>query len=104
MTANERDAVELLLAAYKRWEDLPPVVFGMARHDAYSLICGMQLLLRHPDIGEPMREVFESFGRHLQEEISDAPELYAMLEAGWNPAADVPRDDNVTLTDQTPGE
>ncbi|MEV0822542.1 hypothetical protein [Nonomuraea rubra] len=100
----ERAHVEMLLAAYQRWETMQPIIIGLYRRDAYSLVCGMQLLLRHPDIAEPMREAFESFGRALQEQVADTPELYAMLESGWNPAADVPREGSVSSTDRTPGE
>lgn len=96
----DRRGVETLTAAVKRWKDRPPIVVGLHRIDAYSIICGLQLLMRHPDIGERMRETFEGFGRVLQEEVSDDPEIYALLESGWNPAADVPRDDDAPYDDR----
>jgi hypothetical protein len=104
MSDAERVGVEMLIAAYQRWDRMQPLVIGLHRRDAYSLVCGMQLLWRHPDIGAPMREAFEAFGRALQEQVADTPEMYAMLESGWIPAADVPREGSVNPTDQTPGE
>lgn len=65
----------------------------MAHRDAWELVGGLQLLLRHPQVGEapPLAAFFEQFGRTLQNSVADDADLYALLETGWNPDLDVPQ-------------
>ncbi|MEV0754963.1 hypothetical protein [Streptosporangium sp. NPDC050280] len=86
---SEAAGVALVRSAYERWSGLPPVDVRVSRRDAYVVMGGLQLLLRHPALGDSMKSVFEQVGRDIQRLICDDVELYALAEAGWNPVYDV---------------
>lgn len=85
----DRDRAGLTVAenALKRWKDMPPVQVTIPRWDAYVLVGILQFATRHLD--GAMRGIGENFARHVQEGIADEPEIYQVMEQGWNPALDV---------------
>lgn len=91
MMGRPEDAaeLELLQAAYARWETMPNVALRLSRRDAYLLMCGLQLLMRHPGMSPGLLESFERVGRAAQALACDDPEVYAMAELGWSSAHDV---------------
>lgn len=88
--ANEDHGIALVSDAYRRWADKPPLLLRVDRTHAYMLLCGLQLLTRLPVVADPLKQVFVGIGREIQEKVADTPELYALMETGWNPAHDVP--------------
>ena len=84
------ETMAALLAAFQRWQHEPPILAEISRLDAYMLMCGLQLLTRHPDMSDAQIDAWRSFGRTLQDALAgEAPELAEMMEAGWDPARDV---------------
>ncbi|MDX2818416.1 hypothetical protein ABZ312_33635 [Streptomyces sp. NPDC006207] len=89
---NERDAtgVHLMASAYKRWQNMPPVMLNLSRADAWIVMVGLQTAVAHPLVsGGPMSAAMEEMGRRIQEAICDDPEVYAVAESGWNRIYDV---------------
>ncbi|GAB2858265.1 hypothetical protein GCM10022221_67200 [Actinocorallia aurea] len=136
LSAQEKRGIELLLAAYERWADMPPtaltleaeivapieagiqlmlnggptstgmqaalmrmhpdflgtadtsepVRIEMSRRDAFELLGAFQALLLHPGVaGTVLAELYEQVGRSIQDGVVDDPELYALMETGWDP-------------------
>ncbi|MDX2647541.1 hypothetical protein PV341_29035 [Streptomyces sp. PA03-1a] len=66
---NERDAtgVHLMASAYKRWQNMPPVMLNLSRADAWIVMVGLQTAVAHPLVsGGPMSAAMEEMGRRIQ--------------------------------------
>ncbi len=89
----ERDAagVEFLRKTFKQWESAPPVQIRVPRREAFYLIGVIQYATRGLD--RKTAAIAENIGRQLQEQLSEDPEVYTMLETGWNPTYDVKQQD-----------
>jgi hypothetical protein len=69
------------------------IVLHLDGHHAFSLMAGLQLLLRHPQFAGPTHDICHDIALALHMELAITPELAALCEAGWNPAHDVPADE-----------
>lgn len=81
--------LELFAAAFARWKDAAPVTVSAERRHIWAVMMGLQTAMLHPGVQESaaMARTVESIGRQLQEALCDDPELYALAESGWDPAA-----------------
>lgn len=89
MSPEEEASVRLLKDAYARWDDAPPVQLTIAHGDMFALILACQAMLTHPAVTARIKEQLEHIGRQFQETLADTPEVYTLLEAGWNRDLDV---------------
>ncbi|MEW1552192.1 hypothetical protein [Streptomyces tsukubensis] len=90
MTEQKPPGVDVLDAAHRRWRDTPPVSLKMHRQDLFLMLMALQATTRFPGGTTPsMAKRMEAVGRQIQEAIADDPELYSLMESGWNPAHDV---------------
>jgi hypothetical protein len=86
---DERLALPILAAAFKRWKEQPPIDFRASRVDAFTLMGCLQLAWRHPDLSEAQHAIIEGFGRQIQGALAESPELDDLMEAGWRRDFDV---------------
>ena len=80
---------EELAVAFAALED-ETVMMRLPGIEAFQLLSALQLVLRHPEIGEHFRKTLTVLARALQERLSLTPTLAAMAEAGWRTQHDVP--------------
>lgn len=86
---EEEASVRLLWETYQRWDGMPPVTLHIQRTDLHTLLLACQTMTTHPHVSDRMKETWERLGRAFQETLCDAPEIYALTEAGWDRALDV---------------
>ncbi len=86
LPADVRDA--LLSLAVERRRVTP----SLATWDAWVTVAVIQFATRNPQLSSTQRDQAVRVGRALQDSLAAmAPAAAALLEAGWNPAQDVPR-------------
>jgi hypothetical protein len=56
--------------------------FQLGPFTVYLLVCAIQLAVRHPDLGDELRERYVDAGRRLQ--ACFAGPTYDVLEKGWH--------------------
>lgn len=57
---------------------------------AWVLVSGLQLLCRHPEVSQTMKDIWTHTGRQFQEAIVTLhPDTEELLEMGWNTVFDV---------------
>jgi hypothetical protein len=67
----------------------PGVLLEMSGWDAWVLMGALQVVARHPGLGESVRARVEHMARTVQASFDAVPALAELAEQGWNPAADV---------------
>ncbi|NUT27695.1 MAG: hypothetical protein HOV84_17525 [Streptomyces sp.] len=93
MSPDEEASVRLLKDAYARWDGKPPVQVTITHGDMFALILACQAMLTHPAVTTGIKGQLEHIGRQFQETLADTPEIYALLEAGWDRRFDVGPED-----------
>lgn len=93
MSPEEEASVRTLKAAYDRWADKPPVQVSIAHAELFTLVMACQAMLTHPAVTDTMKHQLEHLGRQFQEAVSDTPDIYTMLELGWNRQFDIGPED-----------
>ena len=75
-------------------DDTPlPVMIDIMQ--AWLLVSGLQLLIKHPDVSQQMKDVWEHTARQFQEAIVELhPEAKELIEMGWNTDYDVDENGN----------
>ena len=66
----------------------PRVYLDLSGLHAWMLMAGLQLLLRHPNLPESIRDTLAQVARLLQRDVSRTPELARIAQAGWDPEND----------------
>lgn len=62
---------------------------------AWLLVCGLQLLTRHPEVSQQMKDIWTHTAREFQEVILEVhPEAEELIEMGWNEDFDVDENGN----------
>jgi hypothetical protein len=56
----------------------------------FMIITGLQLAWRHPEISAQIKDIWWQVGHQMM--IQQPPEIAVLLERGWDPAQDVPRE------------
>lgn len=90
---GEERSLRIVTEAMHRWNTQPPVRVEIDKPTLYALIGGLQLLTRHPGLPPRMIERFVSVARQMQEHLADDPDIYNIIENGWNPDHDVTQDE-----------
>jgi hypothetical protein len=86
---DPEEAADLALT-HKVMTDLVPLEVFISIAEAWLLITALQLAIRHPALGEPMRQSLENIGRQFQESVvARHPEAADLLERGWDSFFDV---------------
>ncbi len=82
------------IAALKR---LPPVVMELDPGRALQLIATLQLACRHPRFSGETRAFADALAHGLMDYLSITPNIAAFVEAGWDPAHDVPAERRIIV-------
>lgn len=66
--------------------DETPLPVTISIKQAWLLISGLQLAVRHPEMSDLMRQDLEHIGKQFQQPIIELhPECYLLIEHGWIP-------------------
>ena len=70
--------------------DESPLEVSVRIAESWILVSALQLVTRHPGLGDAMKQGVERAARQFQAAIAERhPEAGPLLEMGWNPAYDV---------------
>jgi hypothetical protein len=68
------------------------VKFNLPVPVAFSLVAVIQLACRHPEFQGQTRDLMEGMAREIADVVAKRGPLKALMEAGWGPEEDHPRD------------
>lgn len=87
------DQTKFIKIAKKVMSDETPLVIEMDIRDAWMLLSGLQLLVRHPAVSQHTKDIWAHTARQIQEAIVTLhPEAQPLIEMGWNSDFDVDAD------------
>lgn len=91
MVTPEEERAMLALVASLQQE--PPVHLELSALDVYFLITQLQLAQRHPANTGPVSRRMHQLAKQMEERLAPVGSpLHNIMEMGWNPEHDVPKD------------
>jgi len=88
MSMNPDD--ETLTSIRGELEELAPMTMVLRPSSAFTLASLLQLALRHPGVGDGVRQIGETFIGHVRVYFADTVAVSEVLERGDDPTQDVP--------------
>ncbi len=89
---DEEKYVEILKEVMS---DDSPLTVKMDIMQAWMLVSGLQLLTRHPEVNQQLKDMWTHTARQFQEAILEQhPEAEELIEMGWNTDFDVDENGN----------
>lgn len=86
----------VMVVLRRLWESRERLHIDVLPKDAWTTVAVIQYATRNPQLSATQREAAVSVGRALQRSLERlAPAAADLLEDGWNPDKDVPRENRV---------